>query len=147
MNIHLLTKRYAYMAKPQKKVKYILSKNNGKDTGVHVDWDLYDRLNNKNPEPEYRGTIEVPANAETVIYESPEGNLYEIPISDLIEADDDHEIEYNSNDDETEDKTNDDENEYESKQYTKFASRRRIKKKSMKYNVMWATTRSALRQR
>lgn len=66
------------------------------DSGVNIDWDAYDRLNNPNHKPEDRGTIEVPANAETVIYESPDGQTYEIPVSDLIEADDDGEITYHS---------------------------------------------------
>lgn len=66
------------------------------DSGVEIDWDAYDRLNNPSYEPEDRGIIEVPANAETVIYESPDGETYEISISDLIEADDDNEIEYSS---------------------------------------------------
>ena len=64
----------------------------------NIDWDAYDQLNNNNKqnEPEYRGVIEAPANAETIIYESPEGAKYEISISDLIEADDDNEIKYTS---------------------------------------------------
>lgn len=66
------------------------------DSGVNIDWDAYDRLNNTNYKPEDRGTIEVPANAETVIYESPDGQTYEIPVSDLIEADDEGEITYSS---------------------------------------------------
>ena len=65
-------------------------------SGIEVDWDAYDRLNNPNYEPEDRGTIEVPADSETVIYESPDGETYEIPISDLIDADTDGEIEYRS---------------------------------------------------
>ena len=61
----------------------------------NIDWDAYDKLNNiKENEPDSRGVIEAPANAETIIYESPEGDTYEIPISDLIEADDDNEITY-----------------------------------------------------
>lgn len=66
------------------------------DSGAKIDWDAYDSLNNTNYKPEDRGTIEVPANAETVIYESPDGETYEISISDLIEADDDGEIKYSS---------------------------------------------------
>lgn len=65
-------------------------------SGVSIDWDVYDRINNQDNEKQDRGVIEVPANAETVIYESPDGETYEIPISDLIEADDDNEIEYKS---------------------------------------------------
>ncbi|MBE6456678.1 MAG: hypothetical protein E7008_01920 [Alphaproteobacteria bacterium] len=67
-----------------------------KESDVKIDWDAYDRLNNINYKPEDRGTIEVPANAETIIYESPEGQTYEIPVSDLIDADDDGEITYSS---------------------------------------------------
>lgn len=48
----------------------------------------------KQQDPEDRGVIEAPANAETIIYESPDGQQYEISISDLIEADDDDEIKY-----------------------------------------------------
>ncbi len=66
------------------------------DSGATIDWDAYDRLNNTNYKPEDRGTIEVPANAETIIYESPDGQTYEIPVSDLIEADDEGEITYSS---------------------------------------------------
>lgn len=65
-------------------------------SGVEVDWDAYGRLNNPDYEPEDRGTIEVPADSETVIYESPDGETYEISISDLIDADTDGEIEYRS---------------------------------------------------
>lgn len=128
MNTHLLTQRYVYTPTTNK-IKYVLSRNTDEDAGVHMDWDLYDRLNNKNPEPEYRGTIEVPANAETVIYESPEGELYEIPVSDLIEADDDNEIEYKS------------------KQRTQFKSRHQTNKKHLNYNVLMASTRNAIYQR
>ena len=70
--------------------------NKSNDSGASINWDLYDTINNQNKEPEDRGTIEVPANAETVIYESPDGETYEISISDLIEADDDNEIEHTS---------------------------------------------------
>ncbi len=66
------------------------------DSGAKIDWDAYDSLNNTNYKPENRGTIEVPANAETVIYESPDGETYEIPVSDLIDADDEGEITYSS---------------------------------------------------
>ena len=65
-------------------------------SGISIDWDAYDSINTPDKGHEDRGVIEVPANAETVIYESPDGSTYEIPISDLIDADDDHEIEYKS---------------------------------------------------
>ena len=83
-------------------VKYNMScfDNNGNNdnksnSSNNIDWDAYDQLNNdKQQDPEDRGVIEVPANAETIIYESPDGQQYEISISDLIEADDDNEIKY-----------------------------------------------------
>ncbi len=70
--------------------------DNQNGSGVEIDWDAYNQLNNPGYEPEDRGTIEVPADAETVIYESPDGETYEIPVSDLIDADVDGEIEYKS---------------------------------------------------
>lgn len=66
------------------------------DSGVSIDWDVYDRINNQDNDKQDRGVIEVPASSETIIYESPDGETYEISISDLIEADDDNEIEYKS---------------------------------------------------
>ena len=75
--------------------------NNKKDDGnsdIHIDWDTYDRINTPDTEPEDRGVIEVPANAETIIYESPNGETYEIPLSDLIDADDEGEIKYDTKD-------------------------------------------------
>ena len=73
-------------------------KGDRRGSGIYIDQDLYDRLNriNDTDKNDDRGVIEVPASSETVIYESPEGDTYEIPISDLIDADDDHEIEYES---------------------------------------------------
>ncbi len=69
--------------------------DNKSNSSNNIDWDLYDQLNNnKQQDSEDRGVIEAPANAETIIYESPDGQLYEISISDLIEADDDDEIKY-----------------------------------------------------
>lgn len=69
--------------------------DNKSNSSNNIDWDAYDQLNNdKQQEPEDRGVIEAPANAETIIYESPDGQQYEISISDLIEADDDNEIKY-----------------------------------------------------
>lgn len=69
--------------------------DNKSNSSNNIDWDAYDQLNNdKQQDPEDRGVIEVPANAETIIYESPDGQQYEISISDLIEADDDNEIKY-----------------------------------------------------
>lgn len=64
------------------------------DLSVSIDWDAYGSLNGLNEEPEDRGVIEAPANSETIIYESPDGETYEISISDLIDADDEGEIEY-----------------------------------------------------
>lgn len=63
------------------------------NSGVSIDWDTYEQINGLS---EDRGIIEVPADSETVIYESPDGDVYEIPVSDLIDADDDNEITYNS---------------------------------------------------
>ena len=69
--------------------------DNKSNSSNNIDWDAYDQLNNnKQQDPEDRGVIEAPANAETIIYESPDGQQYEISISDLIEADDDDEIKY-----------------------------------------------------
>lgn len=69
--------------------------DNKSNSSNNIDWDAYDQLNNdKQQSPEERGVIEAPANAETIIYESPDGQQYEISISDLIEADDDNEIKY-----------------------------------------------------
>lgn len=69
--------------------------DNKSNSSNNIDWDAYDQLNNdKQQSPEDRGVIEAPANAETIIYESPDGQQYEISISDLIEADDDNEIKY-----------------------------------------------------
>ncbi len=66
-------------------------------SGDRVDWEGFDKLNNPNKEePEDRGTIELPANAETVIYQAPDGQYYEISIDELKEADDEGEIEYTS---------------------------------------------------
>ena len=71
------------------------NKSNSSNSSNNIDWDAYDQLNNnKQQDPEDRGGIEAPANAETIIYESPDGQQYEISISDLIEADDDDEIKY-----------------------------------------------------
>lgn len=71
------------------------NKSNSSNSSNNIDWDAYDQLNNnKQQDPEDRGVIEAPANAETIIYESPDGQQYEISISDLIEADDDDEIKY-----------------------------------------------------
>ena len=43
-------------------------------------------------EPEDRGVIYVPIDAETVIYTDPDGQSYEVDINDLIDADVDNEI-------------------------------------------------------
>lgn len=43
-----------------------------------------------------RGTIEVPIDNDTVIYQSEDGQYYEIDVDELIEADDDNEITYGS---------------------------------------------------
>lgn len=84
--------------------------NDNPDNGVRIDWDIFDKINRNNntieDKSENRGTIEVPANAETIIYESPDGETYEIPLSDLIEADDDGEIKYESKSDFTVKKAN-----------------------------------------
>ncbi len=77
-------------------VKYHMGWFNNDKSGDRVDWDGFDQLNNPSPEPEDRGVIEAPANSETIIYEAPDGQTYEIPVDDLIEADDDNEIEYGS---------------------------------------------------
>ena len=74
------------------------NKKDDSDSGIRIDWDTYDRINTPDTEPEDRGVIEVPANAETIIYESPDGETYEIPISDLIDADDEGEIECETKD-------------------------------------------------
>ena len=43
-------------------------------------------------EPEDRGVIYVPMDAETVVYTDPDGQTYEVDINDLIDADTDNEI-------------------------------------------------------
>ena len=53
------------------------NKSNSSNSSNNIDWDAYDQLNNnKQQDPEDRGVIEAPANAETIIYESPDGQQF-----------------------------------------------------------------------
>ena len=77
---------------------------------AYIDTSMYD-------EPEDRGVIEVPADAETVVYIDDEGQAYEISIDELIDADTDNEIEYVPDDDDKEEA--DDELDLKSNKITK----------------------------
>lgn len=69
------------------------NKDDDSDSGVKIDWDAYDNLNNSNTS-EDRGVIEVPAGSESVIYQDEDGNYYEVDIGELEDYDDEGEIEH-----------------------------------------------------
>lgn len=101
---------------------------------AYVDTSMYD-------EPEDRGVIEVPVDAETVVYIDDEGQAYEISIDELIDADTDNEISYVPDNEPDDDNSSDDD--FDLKSSNTARKRRLVQERRMTYQRYLSLSRNS----